>query len=186
MVFSCDNLLSTHLLGEAHSESRGPYTFWITVLSNLNSADLLWLVICPSSLLTASLRSICQFWLTPTDHCFSLWIMLWVFYVRNLYPKLQRWFSMLASGNFVGLGFYIKAYDLFGLECIMIYELNTFCTWVPCCFSTIYEKNYHVVFCTFTKSAVCNTGSALAPSVPLICLSAAARYCHKGSSDNYL
>lgn len=122
------------------SGSRGPYTFWITVLSNLNSVDLLWLVICPFSLFTASLRSICQFWLTPTDHCFSLWITLWVFYVRHLYPKSQRWFPMLASGNSVVWGFYIMAYHLFGLECTMIYELNTFCVWVPGYFSTIYGK----------------------------------------------
>lgn len=150
------------------SESRGPCTFWIPVLSNLKPEDLLWLCDLSSlSLLTESLGSLCQFWLTLTDHCFSLWITLWVFYVRKLYPKSQRWFPMPAPKNSVGLGFYIKAYDLFELECALIYELNTFCIWVTYYFSTIYGKKTSLPtmlsFVLSQRSAVYIMGSALAP-----------------------
>lgn len=157
-----------------HWVKRSLYILDTSPAPDLNAADLL---ACdgPLFLLTASLRNISSFWSTPPDHHFSLWTTLWVFYIRNLHLKSPKLFPILSSGNSVGLDFYIKAYDPFGLECMV--DL-----WIKCILYRDTKLFYYHLWKTCPSLPRCLLYSH---TVPPICLSSAARHCHSGAAGQW-
>lgn len=103
-----------------------------------------------------------------------------------LYKKSPPQVTKIVSYAFVGLGFYVKTYDPFELECTVTYGLNVLHVGTQL-FSTVSGTNFpSLPFCLFasTESSCLCAQAQLWPSLPLVCLPTAMRCCQSVQLDS--